>query len=178
MFIDDLRSECDQLIFDTLRVALDTANNVSRKDATSDENGDLARDDANARNTAAVTLVDAMSERSRVCGVPSVAPQPSITKSVDFPIGYFDVGCGESRQQLRAVPLSDDLKKNYKISSATATFTDTSNLDASYANTQINGDTVTVSLYLRGLPKSGPFQLNCAGGGHGTVVVHMELSRK
>ena len=175
MFLESLRTECDQQTFERLRDALDTANRVPRKDAITDY--DL-KQDSEARSKAAAALDTALTDRSRNCGTASALVPPATTKSIDVPAGYFDVGCNEANRQTREVPLSDDLRKTYKIVAARAFFTSTSNLNASNASTVVRDDSVLVQAYLEGLPKSGPFQLNCAGGGHGTLIVHMELAPK
>jgi hypothetical protein len=173
MFLEFLRTECDQIAFERLRDALDLSNNVPRKDAISEDD---QKKDSDARSKAATTLQNTILERSRNCNI-GVQP-PLAAKSIEVPVGYFDVGCNENNHQTRVIPLSDDLKSVYKIVSARAYFTSTSNLEYSDASATPQGDSVVVNLSLGGVPRSGPFQLNCPGGGHGTVMVHIELSPK
>ena len=171
LFSELLGTECDQLSFERLRDALDFANKVPRKDAITDY--DL-RQDSEIRAKAGTALQTTVADRSRNCNL-AVESSTAKPKSLEVPVGYFDVGCNEANRQDRAVPLSDDLKKIYRIASARAYFTSTSNVESSNASAIVQGDSVLVRSFLQGMPKEGPFQLNCPGGGHGTLVVHMEL---
>lgn len=173
MFIEDIRSECDQQVFEHLHVALDAANNVLRKDAIQDS--DL-NSDALLRVRATGDLEIAASDRIRNCPGTGIQAEPRRAKSIDLPFAYIDMACGEAKKGIRAVPLGD-LKNYYTIASARASFTDMSNIDASDTPVQFTADNVLVGWYLRALPRSGPLR-NCAGGGHATLVVHMELAPK
>lgn len=104
-------------------------------------------------------------------------PIPEQSKISEFS-QYLDVDCQRVNSNgALLIPLDSSLSANFKVQSATATIQDTSNLKearASVVQTQPEGAVVQYSIV--GLDR----QLfgNCRGGGHGTLVVRLQLARK
>jgi hypothetical protein len=179
IFVDDLSKECDSEIYQALRNAVETSQNVVRPDVTSED--DRKKDKA-ARTDLRLKIQTALQAHTNQCTDHAEAPGKSANRgpfSRDYPLGSINVDCGGVATGPRQ--LSADLPPGYSIASLGATVVDTSNLKSASASALISDEkTITVNFRLEGLDfQTLPFGLrNCPGGGHGTVVVRAMLVPK
>jgi hypothetical protein len=178
IFLRPLRTECDDATFQILVGAIRRASNVRRPNATTNADRE---GDTEARARTGTELLDAIHERNQACTTPShpqrITPMAA-DKTLDISLGSFNVSCNEHRSDHVDVLLGTVVPSGYALSApAKATFNDTSNVRAASASADRSGDTVVVSYSLDGLgPEFFAGQVaNCPGGGHGALVLHLEL---
>ncbi len=174
IFIKVISTECDQGTFEHLKNAMSVSANVFRRDAiTNDE----MNKDATERAQTQLKMLAAAKARDITCKPPQQTNPPLVAKQIDVPMGYFDVGCGEPRNESRSILLSTLVPIGYKAVNPAADFKDTSNVKQATASAEIQGEQILVKSTLVGIDyQTFAFGMrNCPGGGHGTLVLHLTL---
>jgi hypothetical protein len=178
IFIPSVGSECYEATFDHLKKALLSVANVQSHSALTDE--DKKRDEGERKKTQA-KLQAAISARAASCATQQPVGEGAALqdRSLDLPLGSFNVGCEESKTDSVTVALSSIVPKGYMVHPPVSVdFRDTSNIKSASQSASIQGEDIVVNYSLVGLDAQAfPFGIkNCPGGGHGTLILHVMLT--